>query len=192
MTNQVYVSILIIATLFVCGYLMVHNKSEPYDNQSKADVAENVPCVCAFDLDGTVTCGDPHPALELCAAKGCKIAVNTARPLPVLTDIQARGVKFPKSIYEGEDVYYNPKSYSSTSKQVGEYKASVLEKLAKKYHVDNKRCVLLIDDMIDNVKACISEGFSAIKCSDRQCGIDDLNMSELHKILSNCNQSAQF
>ena len=151
------------------------------------DIPQPASCVCAFDLDHTLTCGDPTHAINMCIEKGCKLAINTARPSKWTADIPLKKYGFVKPHYDERDHYFNINSYKQTAKQVGQTKANYLQLLKDKYKVPDKRCVILFDDANYNLKAAEERGFSTIAASERgHCGVHPNKSTELHAVLRNC------
>ena len=143
------------------------------------------PCVCAFDLDHTLTCGDPRPLVAECKAKGCRLAINTARPTKYADDIPLSEYGFVKPDYDDRDFYYNTRSYLQTPQEVAEVKSGYLELLRNKYSVRNKSCIVLFDDSQWNLEAAKSHGFATIAASQGgHCGLQ--GTEPLRDILRRC------
>jgi len=174
----VLLGILIAIVLFVVYY-----KSKTPEDYT---VTGNTPCVCAFDLDHTLSCGDPKPIVDMCKAKGCRLAINTARPSNWVSDIPLDAYGFEKPWYDQRDHYYNTRSLSQTSEQIAEVKSNYLQLLKDKYKIAEKQCVILFDDAPTNLSEAKMRGFSTIPASDSECGIHYSKMSRLADILRKC------
>lgn len=142
------------------------------------------PCVCAFDLDHTLSCGDPRPLVAECKAKGCVLAINTARPTKFVSDIPLTSFGLT---YDPEDHHYQPHSYLQTPQKTAEIKSHYLGVLRDKYSVRSKSCVILFDDARWNLEAAKSHGFSTVAASDTgECGLHHTKTDSLRDILRRC------
>jgi hypothetical protein len=160
-----------------------------YDATYKPEIL-NLPqpanCVCAYDIDHTLNCGNPKPSIDKCKQHGCKLALNTARPSNFIKDIPLKELGFVEPWYNYNDHYYNINSYQQTARQVGEVKSTFLETLKNKYNVPSKECVVLLDDAPHNIEAAQRHGYSTIKAFEKGCGIGADKSLELEGILSRC------
>ena len=147
-------------------------------------------CVCAFDIDHTISCGDPKPYVDSCIRHGCKIALNTARPIKYVGDVDIINMGLVDPHYHEEDFYYNPNSYSQTAIQVAEVKSGFLELLQNKYTIKDKSCVILLDDNKHNINIANSKNFGTIKASRSKynCGLSKTDLGIFESKLLNCNQ----
>ncbi len=103
-------------------------------------------CLCAFDIDQTLTCGDPAAeAARRCRDLGCATAIVTARPAPVLVGIpdNVLDAVLPLARFE-----YNPRSLFQDEAERAATKAVQLGGLAAEY--DH---VMFFDDLPANVTA---------------------------------------
>jgi hypothetical protein len=145
--------------------------------------------VCAFDIDHTISCGNPKPFVDVCIANGCRLAINTARPVKFIKDVDLEAINIVKPYLDDSDFYYNPNSYSQSSRQVAEVKSGFLELLQNKYTIKDKKCVVLLDDNRTNVKVAQENDFSTIKAtssSDHRCGLSSLDLQNFNNLLSEC------
>jgi len=161
-----------------------------YNNNVEYSIIPNK-CVCAFDIDYTITCGNPKPFVDKCIEHGCKLAINTARPIKYIGDVDLDSINFKSPFYEEEDLYYNTNSYSQTATQVAEVKTTFLDLLRNKYTIPDKKCVILLDDHKTNIKIAESKGYSTIKAIPTKgpnCGLDSFDLQILDDKLSFCEQ----
>lgn len=164
------------------------------DNESQhiiEDDNKEPQCVCSFDIDHTITCGNPKPFIDKCIEKGCKLALNTARPVKYIGDVDLESINFIEPYYNTDDFYYNPNSYSQHPNIVGQVKSSYLELLRNKYTISNKKCIVLLDDSPINIKIAQENGYSTIKANyldknNPMCGLSHNNLDKLDNILSMC------
>lgn len=145
-------------------------------------------CVCVFDLDHTLTCGDAKPIVDICKQKGCKLAINTARPTNWVSDIPLGELGFEKPWYDPRDHYFNPRSYEQTLEQIANTKSNFLGLVRDKYKVANSKCVILFDDSPKILQTAETNGFSTIAASEpgKGCGIHRTKMDELGALLGKC------
>ena len=125
--------------------------------------------VCAFDLDDTLTCGDPLRAAATCLDHGYEIAINTARPVPWLDDeLKALNVlPLPGS----PAFVHNPSSYRQTLHEVAETKARAMDHIAAHFGTSN---VVLFDDRPENVDAVRRRGYRAqLVSAHGTCGVSE-------------------
>lgn len=130
--------------------------------------------VCVFDLDQTLTCGDPARAVQACRDAGYALAVNTARPAAWLeADLLALGLPAP-----GTAAFrHNPSSYAQTEAQRAEHKGRAMDQLAQHFGTRN---LVLFDDIHANVAAARRRGYRGQHVGARgACGVsqDDLRQA---------------
>lgn len=151
------------------------------------DIPQPSQCVCAFDIDHTLSCGNAKPFVDLCKLKGCKLAINTARPTNWIKDIPMEELGFTKPWYDTRDHYYNRNSYQQTAVQIAETKSNYLQLLKDKYKVPEKKCVILFDDSVYNLDSAHRRGFSTVAASERDhCGIHESKLDQVSAVLVNC------
>ena len=126
------------------------NNTQPINNN----------CICVFDVDNTITCGNPIPFVNKCKEYGCRLAINTARPSKYIDDVDITSMGFKEPHYNPKDYYYNPNSYSQTPNQVGQTKTNYLDVLKNKYTIYDKKNVGCVDlkikiDQLKNLKVHI-------------------------------------
>lgn len=159
----------------------------------QGDTVDTKNCICVFDIDHTITCGNPQPFIDKCINQGCKLAINTARPVKYANDIDLDLLKFIDPHYNDSDFYYNPSSYSQTPEQVAEVKSGYLDLLKNKYTIKDKKCVVLLDDSDYNIKTASNYGYSVIKADNDnyikkslKCGLHINDLDDLEKMLNSC------
>lgn len=128
-----------------------------------------MPGVCVFDIDDTLTCGDPRPLVEACKRLGYSFAINTARPVADVKPVRFKDIGMPHDT----PIWYNPDSYSQSAQQIAQHKASNMRHIQRAFGVDSPAQVVLIDDNADNIQAVQSQGFQAIHAPHTadQCGL---------------------
>lgn len=148
-------------------------------------------CVCAFDLDDTLTCGLERAAAAIaaCRENNCKIAINTARPSPWFSDIklQELGLKeddFIDDFYHGEPFQCSFQNRECLEKSISGTKIKHLQTLALKWNVEPRR-VILFDDQYPNVLGATKSGFSSIHANHYKCGLPEGSYNKVHSILNN-------
>ena len=124
------------------------------------------PCGCVFDIDGTITCGNP---VELCKKMGCVIGINTARPAPWADDISLKNLGFPENVLNLEDFVYNP-----SGRDIVKQKVDGLLNFQQKWKIRSPKDVLFFDDNLANLEGAAQAGFSTVQCSTLEgCGISE-------------------
>jgi hypothetical protein len=149
-------------------------------------------CVCAFDIDHTISCGNPKPFVDMCKQYGCILALNTARPVKYVDDVDLNSINFTSPHFDDSDFYYNPNSYSQTAENVAEVKATFLNLLNDKYNINNKKCVILLDDNRTNINIANKHGFGTIKAKasrNKDCGLSILDLDKFENNLNYCNNN---
>jgi hypothetical protein len=149
-------------------------------------------CVCVFDLDKTITCGyeQAASAVKECKKRNCKLAINTARPVPYYADVKYDKLGFEKSDIEN-DIYHgdwieglvSTLSLNQLSDTIAKKKSDHLKTIQEKYNVGNRKRVILLDDVHENVTEARKNGFSAIHANSPNCGLNQHVASDIAKIL---------
>jgi beta-phosphoglucomutase-like phosphatase (HAD superfamily) len=147
-------------------------------------------CVCAFDLDGTITCGIDRAAKAItrCKELGCKIAINTARPTKWYHDLDLHGLglvdhDFDSDFYNGEPFKCSFIDTKCLENSIADTKVKHLHTLATKWNVNPQR-VILFDDQFSNVERAKQAGFSAIRANNKECGLPDDVVQQIDSLLS--------
>ena len=148
-----------------------------------------VDCICAFDLDDTLTCGLDRAsrAISECKLRGCKIAINTARPSKWYHDLNL-GVlglvpeDFDSDFYHGEAYQCSFGDDKCLEETIANTKVKHLQTLAIKWGVPNYR-VILFDDQFYNIEKARLAGFSTIQANHHACGMPENVIEQISKIL---------
>lgn len=169
MKTKVIIFLIIIVALVLIGYFTYKSRFKNVD--ISAD------CVCAFDLDNTLTCGikQAADAVKACKEHHCKIAIVTARPTPWYSDIKLKELgleeaDFIDDFYHGEKFDCSFLDRECLEQAVSSTKVNHLRTLANKYNVDPDR-IILFDDQHPNVQAALDTGFKAIHANHDLCGL---------------------
>jgi hypothetical protein len=154
-----------------------------FDNESDSM------CVCAFDLDGTITCGVDRAAKAItrCKELGCKIAINTARPTKWYHDLDLHGLglhdhDFDSDFYHGEPFECSFTNVKCLEDSIANTKVKHLHTLSTKWNV-NPRRVILFDDQFSNIDKARQSGFSVIYANNLSCGLPDNVTEQINDIL---------
>lgn len=158
--------------------------SEKDSFHQKQGFSKTPDCVCVFDIDHTITCGEPKHSVDMCKRHNCRLAINTARPAKYSKDIDMGEMGFDEPYYHDSDFYYNPNSYSQSGNKVAQVKAGYLSSLQRKYSIPDKRRIILFDDNNENLKVAYEQNFSTIKASDRRCGLGQQSAVKINNILN--------
>jgi len=147
-------------------------------------------CVCAFDLDGTITCGIGRAAAAVskCKELGCRIAINTARPTKWYDDLDLHGLGLTKDDFDsdtgmGSDFYFGEPFNCSFADDkcmedsIANTKVRHLHTLSSKWRVSPSR-VILFDDLYSNTERAKESGFSAVLANNYLGGLPN-NVVEL-------------
>lgn len=175
--------LVIVLLVFIIIYIFFRKKPQPA-KETFGDSYNN--CVCVFDIDNTLTCGNPYPYIEKCKENNCRIAINTARPSKYMEDLSPELVSY-LNMNMTEDYYFNPNSYSQTREEVADIKSTYLGLLRDKYKV-NKECVILLDDSRSNIETAKRNGFGVVKANNTRnnCGIPLDGIYQFENMIKNC------
>ena len=129
-----------------------------------------VRCGCVFDIDDTLTCGDPAAVVRMCKENGCVLGLNTARNMPYALDVPLKEQGFPSNVLNSEDFVYNP---DPTFDNVVSTKVKGLRDFQQKWGIDSPFKILFFDDSLANIEGANAAGFTGVWCSKtaQQCGI---------------------
>ena len=130
--------------------------------------------VCVFDIDNTLTCGDPARAIQACRDANYEIAINTARPVAWLEPrLRALGLPLPGA----PAFHFNPDSYQQSEQERADHKGQAMHKIAKYFDTDT---LMLFDDIPANVEAARRRGYRGQLVSARgACGVSAEDLSVL-------------
>jgi len=150
----------------------------------------HVDCICAFDLDDTLTCGLDRAAdaINICKTLGCKIAINTARPSKWYHDLDLNALgltpkDFDSDFYHGEAYQCSFGDKKCMEDTIGSTKVKHLQTLATKFSVQPNR-VILFDDQHYNITKAQQAGFSTVLANHYACGLPSDTPKQIQKILN--------
>ena len=150
------------------------------------------PSALALDIDGTITTASPAVVHELVRAArvlGSKVAVNTARPASYCRDpYLTKFLNIPL-----EDHYCYDGNVPWTFRNligggVPAAKVRALESIRENAGVQDKRCVILVDDRGENIAAAHRAGFGVLQVSDER-GISMADAKSLVVRLQECRRA---
>lgn len=129
---------------------------------------EPMKCGCVFDIDDTLTCGDPKKVIQMCKDNGCVFGLNTARSKPYAWDVPLQDQGFPLNVMKGEDFVYNP-----TQTNIVPTKVAGLRDFQHKWKIDSPSKILFFDDNKLNIDGANAAGFTGVLCprTAQRCGI---------------------
>ncbi len=135
-----------------------------------AEAPEASRCGCVFDIDHTLTCGDPTSVIQMCKDNGCVLGLNTARNRPYADDVPLKEQGFPPNVLNGDDFVYNP---NATHDNVVAVKVEGLRSFQHKWKINSPSKILFFDDSFSNIEGANAAGFRGVWCprTDYQCGV---------------------
>ena len=147
-------------------------------------------CVCAFDIDGTITCGIERAAKAIakCKELGAVIAINTARPSKWYNDLDLSKLGLDVSdidsnFYHGEPFTCSFTDLKCFENSIAETKVKHLRDISSKWNIKPER-IILFDDQWSNITFAKEMGFSTIHANHYSGGLPD-NVNEIiHNILA--------
>ena len=170
MEKKTWVLLIIFAIFFFC--LAVPKASsgrrpsavpEPYAPPASAEGGKpKARCGCVFDIDDTLTCGDPANVVRMCKKNRCVFGLNTARNMPYALDVPLKEQGFPPNVLNSEDFVYNP---APTFDNVVPTKVEGLREFQRKWKIDSPSKILFFDDNLANIKGANAAGFTGVWCS---------------------------
>ncbi len=146
-------------------------------------------CICAFDIDGTITHSKDVAklAVKVCKEYKCKLIINTARPGKYIKDID---LEYLDLSFNDDDFYIGSNidkqsshTYEDLMNQIAQKKVDNLFHASKKYNIKDLKNVILFDDLYENIVEARKNGFSAIHANNRQGGLNYFVVSDINKIL---------
>lgn len=156
----------------------LYNSKQPFTDYDNGTI---IPCVCAFDIDGTITIGltNGRKAVDECKRNNCKIAINTARPTKWYSDLDlvSLGLKesdFVNNFYYGEPFNYSFVSKDSFNESIANTKVKHLHTMSNRWKVNPKK-IILFDDLETNIRFAKNAGFSTISAYEESGLPDDVN-----------------
>lgn len=126
------------------------------------ETEENKNCVCAYDIDSTITLElqNAAKAIEECKSQGCHLAIITARPMPYYADINTEYLGIPNTLFK-DDFYYGSVTDVISADRIAKRKVAALNDLSDKYNSTKERTILF-DDNVHNIFAANVAGYSTI------------------------------
>ena len=131
-------------------------------NSQRGALRSAPPCGCVFDIDDTLTCGNPANVVRMCKENGCALGLNTARNMPYALDVPLKEQGFPPNVLNSEDFVYNP---APTFDNVVPTKVEGLREFQRKWKIDSPSKILFFDDNLANIKGANAAGFTGVWCS---------------------------
>lgn len=190
MNFKVLFFLILIGAILICviGVILIIKNTEGFGSVST--IRNDPSCVCAFDLDDTITCGIERAAnvIKHCKDLGCKLAINTARPGRSYSDLNLQGLGLKIEDFESDFYNGSPFQCSFTDTKcfvdaIANTKVDHLHTLSIKWGIEPRR-VILFDDQIANVEKARQAGFSAILANHPDCGLSDDTITQIDKILN--------
>ena len=180
--------------LIVVGILVYNKNTENMSglqDENEKQYSETT-CVCVFDLDHTITCGIDRAstAVRECKKRNCKIAINTARPMPYYRDIKLDKLGLSEKDFK-DDFYYGEFLEGLISKMtrgqltntISDTKSKHLKTIQDKYKILDPKRIILFDDVLANVDGAKKNGFSAIHANHPKCGLNDNIIGDIEILL---------
>jgi hypothetical protein len=174
-TKELFFLFLIIFLLIVAIGITIFKQRESFSKESK----ELPDCICAFDIDGTITCGLDRAAraISKCKERGCKIAINTARPTKWFNDLDLKSLglhvtDFDSDFYNGEPFKCSFTDIKCFEDTIANTKVKHLHTLSTKWNVNPQR-IILFDDQYSNIEMAKQAGFSVIFANHHLTGLPD-------------------
>jgi hypothetical protein len=170
----------IIILLVVLIAFMIHKEKFQIKN-------EEPDCICAFDIDGTITCGidKAAKAIAKCKELGAKIAINTARPTKWYDDLDLPNLGLTDTEIDSEFYHGKPFACSFTDircfeNAIANTKVNHLHTLSNKWNVKPER-IILFDDQWSNIAMAKEAGFSVIYANSE--GLPDNVADKIEELL---------
>jgi hypothetical protein len=170
-SKELFFLIFIIILLIILITFMLYR--ERFSEESNPD------CICAFDIDGTITTGIDRAAQAISRAKelGCKIAINTARPSKWYSDLDLRNLGLKESDFDSDFYHGEPFKCSFTDikcfeDSIATTKVNHLHTLSKKWNIKPSR-IILFDDQWPNIEKAKQAGFATVYANYHLGGLPD-------------------
>jgi hypothetical protein len=153
--------------------------------------SEEIPnCICAFDIDGTITTGVDRAGKAIARAKelGCKIAINTARPSKWYSDLDLHSLGLNKSDFDSDFYHGAPFECSFTNikcfeDSIATTKVNHLYTLSQKWNVKPNK-IILFDDQWPNIEKAKQAGFGTVFANHHLGGLPSNVVELMDKILA--------
>ena len=195
---------LIVITLIICSFFQKEkfmeidhqidhqiNQNENKKEKEKEKEKEYKDIIIVFDIDNTLTCNiqNARKAVLFAKARNIRLAISTARAVPYtgdlnLIDLSLDHTDFINDFYtctRNDHLFEN--NTQALTINIANQKLDHLLIIQKKYSIDNRKKIILIDDNIYNITVANNNGFSVIHANAIPCGINDNIEEELYGIL---------
>jgi len=175
--------IILLIILTVIGYdRYIDDSDNIYD--TNIPITSNSDCICAFDLDHTISCNEDNArkVIDVCKKNNCVIAINTARPILYYNDIRLSELGLEHNDFIN-DFYYGSYSNMISAENIARQKIVHMNTLINKYKVLSKRAILFDDNTL-NIQRAREEGFSVVLADDALCGLKENAYLDCKKILN--------
>lgn len=175
----------IIILLVMLISLMIHK----YPEKKYPEKFETEPdAICAFDIDGTITCGIDRAAKAIakCKELGARIAINTARPSKWYSDLDLPKLGLSESdlsdFYHGEPFACSFIDTDCFENAIANTKVKHLYAMSSKWNIKPER-IILFDDQRTNIKTAKETGFSTIHANHYLGGLPDNVVEQIEMLL---------
>lgn len=163
-----------------------------YFTNSSTDSYRNInrpACACVFDIDGTLTCGNPDPIIDTCIRKNCELFINTARPVVWLGGILTSKLSEPYYSHP-KNYYFNPDAYSQSAHEIANTKLKHLDAIRKNLSLE-KKDVFFFEDNLMNARVARENGYPVLVAGKypNKCGYDKIHHETFSGIYSDSSLS---
>jgi hypothetical protein len=172
-------TILFIIFIIIVVYYILWIRYDTFlnGNIQWSDSGTNVPCICVFDIDNTITCSldQASSAIKHCKDNKCLIAISTARTEKYIKDIDLEKL----GLDHGDLHHFYTGNYHKTgmslsddglANHIAKTKVENLHDLHKKYNTPKNK-IILLDDNFLNIEYAKKEGFSTVHANNPGCGL---------------------
>jgi hypothetical protein len=181
----IFLFFIIILLMLLIAFL-IHKYPEKFQGSEELKEPD---CICAFDIDGTITTGIDRAAkaIKRCKELGARIAINTARPTKWYSDLDLHNLGISDTEIDSEFYHGEPFTCSFTDLKCFENaiagtKVKHLHTLSSKWKVRPER-IILFDDQWSNVSMAKQAGFSAIHANYHSGGLPHDVVEQIENIL---------
>lgn len=185
MISRVYIFLFFIIILLILAIAYIIHKYPEKFESAKSDPR----CICAFDIDGTITCGTDRAASAIakCKELGCKITINTARPTKWYRDLDLNSLgltteDIESDFYHGEPFQCSFTDITCFEDAIASTKVKHLHSMASKWNVEPRK-IILFDDQWSNIVKAKEAGFSIIHADNYLGGLPDNVVQQVENIL---------
>ncbi len=168
--------------LFLCAIFIIMIIIT-YDKYTYEPLELNGKCICAFDIDGTITCNENNASkvVDVCKKNNCIIAINTARPFPVYNDLRLSALHLTYNDFK-DNFYYGSISDIISAESIAERKVEHMHDLVNRYNISPDKAILFDDNLL-NIKRAHEAGFKTILADEHPCGLGPNAHLNTEKIL---------